>query len=245
MRKLFIISISSVLLVLGSIVAYASIPSPSGIVNGCYTTQVFNGVHSLGVIDSTGTCPAGTVALDWNQTGPQGPVGATGPVGPAGIQGPIGLTGATGPRGPAGTLGTLEQLNGIPCVRNGIAGTVTETLNSQAFVQIRCVIPTSMLFDKTTVNCSTINGQCDPFNVTLSGFSGNVGVFISGGGQIGGAAITDAIGSFFGPARGGANVVPSPVIFCFNPPRTVTATYIANDGTGLPTATASIQVVCS
>lgn len=75
MRKLFVFLGASILIALTSVVAYASIPAPNGTINGCYTTQAVNGLHGLGVVDSTGVCPAGTTSLNWNQTGPQGPPG--------------------------------------------------------------------------------------------------------------------------------------------------------------------------
>jgi hypothetical protein len=62
-------------------VAAASIPDASGVIHGCRKT---NG-GALTVIDSaTQTCPGGTVALNWSQTGPQGPAG---PAGTNGISG--------------------------------------------------------------------------------------------------------------------------------------------------------------
>lgn len=68
-RKLTVVIalVFSALLVAG--IAYASIPGPTGVINGCYK----NTDGSLKVIDSTATCPNGYTALNWNQTGPQGP----------------------------------------------------------------------------------------------------------------------------------------------------------------------------
>jgi hypothetical protein len=63
-------------------IAYASIPSPSGVIRGCYTTT---GTHTLQVIDSgTRGCPGNTTSLNWNQKGPKGATGPAGPKGPAG-----------------------------------------------------------------------------------------------------------------------------------------------------------------
>jgi len=61
--------------VLAGGMAFASIPAPDGTINGC--RKKADG--SLRVIDSTATCPNGYTALNWNQTGPQGPNGDTGP----------------------------------------------------------------------------------------------------------------------------------------------------------------------
>jgi len=85
MKKLFSFIGASFLVALTTVITYASIPAPNGTINGCYTTQIINGVHGLGVVDSTGTCPAGTIPINWSQTGPKGDTGATGPQGPTGI----------------------------------------------------------------------------------------------------------------------------------------------------------------
>ncbi len=65
---------------------YASIPGPSGVINGCY--QKSSG--KLRVIDSAATCNPSEVALNWNQTGPAGAPGPAGPAGPPGPPGPPG-----------------------------------------------------------------------------------------------------------------------------------------------------------
>jgi hypothetical protein len=88
-------------------VAYASIPSSSGEINGCYGKE--NG--QLRVVDSAGSCKSNEVAIEWNQVGAEGPAGAAGPqgeVGPAGPEGPAGPTGPQGeicPAGPQGSQG--------------------------------------------------------------------------------------------------------------------------------------------
>jgi hypothetical protein len=72
-RVLFVLAIVAALLVGGGI-AYASIPGPDGVIHGCRK----NTDGSLRVIDSTATCPNGWTALNWSQTGPQGPPGISG-----------------------------------------------------------------------------------------------------------------------------------------------------------------------
>ena len=54
-------------------IAVASIPGQGGVINGCYNKT--NG--ELRVIDSAAgdTCRNHESAIQWNQTGPQGPVG--------------------------------------------------------------------------------------------------------------------------------------------------------------------------
>ena len=98
----------------------------SGVIHGCWTNAAVNGTHVFVLQDAGTTCPKGTTAISWDQTGPAGPAGptgATGATGPAGPAGPIGATGAigapgpTGPAGPAGPIGDT----GPP----GIGATVT------------------------------------------------------------------------------------------------------------------------
>src|SRR3954452_17578706 len=78
----------------------AAIPNSTGVIHGCYQKNVGN----LRVIDPSagGKCRPPEIAIQWSQTGPQGPVG---PQGPAGPQGPKGDTGATGPQGAKGDTG--------------------------------------------------------------------------------------------------------------------------------------------
>lgn len=52
-------------------VAVASIPASDGTINGCYK----NTGGDVKIIDSTATCSSGYTAINWNQTGPQGPAG--------------------------------------------------------------------------------------------------------------------------------------------------------------------------
>jgi hypothetical protein len=73
-------------------IAYASIPESSGVIHSCYKSASQN-QGTLRVVDTDKgqICSKAETALEWNQTGPQGPTGLQGPTGP---QGP---TGATGP----------------------------------------------------------------------------------------------------------------------------------------------------
>ncbi len=101
-------------LALGS-VAYA-IPNAAGIIEGCFETE-----HGrLRVIDPASpeknmqSCTKDELAIQWNQTGPQGAKGdtgatgaqgATGSQGATGAQGRTGAEGPTGPQGPTGAHG--------------------------------------------------------------------------------------------------------------------------------------------
>jgi hypothetical protein len=56
-------------------VAWASIPGPDGVIHACYKPSD----GKLFVVDSAASCPSGSTALNWNQTGPAGPAGPPGP----------------------------------------------------------------------------------------------------------------------------------------------------------------------
>src|SRR5258708_17064396 len=80
-----LIGITALVLTAGGAIAYASIPAPNGTIDGCYKTSG-PAQGALIIIDSTATCPSGTAALNWNQTGPQGPAGPS-PAGAGGVGG--------------------------------------------------------------------------------------------------------------------------------------------------------------
>lgn len=71
------------------IAATVAIPTPTGLIHGCYATN--NG--ALRVVESPSECKANELAIRWNQTGPTGPQGPQGPTGP---QGPAGQARAAG-----------------------------------------------------------------------------------------------------------------------------------------------------
>jgi hypothetical protein len=48
MKRFLLYPLSALLVLVFGVTVYASIPSPSGIVNGCYTAQAVSGVHGLG-----------------------------------------------------------------------------------------------------------------------------------------------------------------------------------------------------
>src|SRR5258708_16734627 len=102
-----LIGITALVLTAGGAIAYASIPAPNGTIDGCYKTSG-PAQGALIIIDSTATCPSGTAALNWNQTGPQGPAGASPP-------GPGGWGGGGDSRG-ARALGCRDNLAECPSV---------------------------------------------------------------------------------------------------------------------------------
>src|SRR5258708_22769510 len=100
-----LIGITALVLTAGGAIAYASIPAPNGTIDGCYKTSG-PAQGALIIIDSTATCPSGTAALNWNQTGPQGPAGPS-PAGAGGL-------GVGGVKGGAGPLRLGNKLAGVP-----------------------------------------------------------------------------------------------------------------------------------
>lgn len=110
------------------------------------------------VVNAEPDCRGGSIAISWNQQGPQGEMGPVGPVGPTGPQGPpgpkgdagnpgpVGPAGPAGPVGPQGEPGTgvehLDDLNGVPCDVGTTAGSVEVTVAADGGVSARCVVPT-------------------------------------------------------------------------------------------------------
>jgi hypothetical protein len=74
--KRWAIPIAVVLVAVGATVAVAAIPDANGVIHGCRDTRT----GALRVIDSEAgqTCGSKEAALNWNQTGPQGPAGVSG-----------------------------------------------------------------------------------------------------------------------------------------------------------------------
>jgi hypothetical protein len=95
--KKLIIGIAIGAVLAGTTAALASIPDSNGTIHACRNTKD----GSVRVIDSDAgqTCGKDEAALNWNQTGPQGPAGIQGPQGEPGSQGPAGAAGANGVSG--------------------------------------------------------------------------------------------------------------------------------------------------
>lgn len=70
----------------GVTVASASAPDPSGVIHGCRS----NLLHTVTILDTAtqSSCPLGSTAVNWNQTG------VIGPQGPAGVAGASSMTGS-------------------------------------------------------------------------------------------------------------------------------------------------------
>jgi hypothetical protein len=72
--KIGVFIASSLVVAAGAGIAYASIPGPDGVIHGCYKNS--NPAQgALITVDSAASCPSGYTALNWNQTGLQGPAG--------------------------------------------------------------------------------------------------------------------------------------------------------------------------
>jgi len=78
LRAALAAGIVSAFVVGGLAVANASIPDSNGVIDGCYGAAGSGGLHSLSVVSSTKTCPAGTTSIGWNQTGPSNAYTTTG-----------------------------------------------------------------------------------------------------------------------------------------------------------------------
>ena len=146
-KTLLVAGATTLLLGGGTIAAYATILSPvsSGVIYGCYSNAALNGSHVL-VLQDTGTsCPKGTTAISWNQTGPSGAAGSPGPAGPSGPPGATGLAGppgqpgspgSSGPSGPPGSPGggaiVADSAPASACPAGGI--TITDGSGNAQYV---------------------------------------------------------------------------------------------------------------
>jgi Collagen triple helix repeat (20 copies) len=113
-RRYVLAAAVTVVLAGGTTAAVAAVvasPVSGTTIYGCYTNAAVNGSHALVLQDAGTSCPRGTTAISWSQsggagaTGPAGPSGAPGATGPAGPSGPPGVAGATGPAGATGATG--------------------------------------------------------------------------------------------------------------------------------------------
>jgi hypothetical protein len=110
-----------VALLVGAGIAYASVPGPGGVINGCRK----NSDGSMRVIDSTATCPNGYTALNWRQAEPvtaQTSVGFN--IDPGGVNGtnvvcPAGMVATGGGFFTDTNLPQLLPIGSFPLVQNG------------------------------------------------------------------------------------------------------------------------------
>lgn len=98
-RTLITVAVAGTLVAAGG-VAYAAIPSSSGVIKGCYDSG-----GNLKVVDEAKPCPKGYTVLTWNQAGQPGTPGAEGADGADGVNGINGTDGADGAPGADGADG--------------------------------------------------------------------------------------------------------------------------------------------
>jgi collagen triple helix repeat protein len=98
---LLVAAMALVLASLGAAVTSNAYTDSAGVYHGCVNSS--NG--NMRVVVAGDACKSPEVAIDWNQTGPQGIQGVKGDTGPQGIQGPKGDTGSQGIQGPKGDTG--------------------------------------------------------------------------------------------------------------------------------------------
>src|ERR1700734_1580528 len=135
--------------------AYASIPDSGGVIHGCY----LKGIGSLRVIDSPSQkCINGLeTAIQWNQTGPQGPQGPAGPKGATGPQGPAGGQGPQGDTGPKGDPG------GPSTATFSFTTQSTTLADDDTYVDILSKdLPQGSWVVEATANLSVFNTSFDP-----------------------------------------------------------------------------------
>jgi hypothetical protein len=125
-KRLAVISAAVLLLLVGGI-AYASIPAPDGVIHGCYKTST-PAQGALIAIDSAASCPSGYTALNWNQTGPQGPAGVNGTNGVSGYEVVAGSVVIVGPNNNGHASGTISCPSGKVALGSGWS---TDVTNSQ------------------------------------------------------------------------------------------------------------------
>jgi Collagen triple helix repeat (20 copies)/Bacterial Ig-like domain (group 2) len=134
----------------GAAIVASSPVSSGGEIYGCYSNAAVNGSHVFVLQDAGTSCPKGTTAISFNQTGqagspgpsgPPGPSGTAGSAGPSGPPGPAGSQGPPGPSGSPGTVAALDDLTGIPC-DNG-SGTTQLSYGSDGTVILTCATASS------------------------------------------------------------------------------------------------------
>ncbi|HEY1774568.1 MAG TPA: collagen-like protein [Solirubrobacteraceae bacterium] len=132
--------------------AYASIPDSGGVIHGCY----LRGIGSLRVVDSPSQrCINGLeTAIQWSQTGPQGPQGIPGPKGATGPQGVPGAQGSTGPAGASGGASTATFSFTTTPIGINDDDTYTDVLSKD--------LPAGNWAVSATVNVSETNSSFDP-----------------------------------------------------------------------------------
>ncbi|HMQ02488.1 MAG TPA: hypothetical protein PKD26_01045 [Pyrinomonadaceae bacterium] len=146
--------------IISAVIAFANIPGANGVIHGCYDTST----GAVRVIDFEAGAKCripGEAALNWNQTGPQGPQGPAGPQGPIGFQGPQGVPGPQGPQGPQGPAGingaaTFATSGGLVALDAGLTQIVSKTLPPGNWV----VVATATIVSPTYTEEEVVTSEC-------------------------------------------------------------------------------------
>lgn len=206
----------------GTALATTTGPVNGNVITGCYTNAEVNGSHAVVLQDGGASCPKGTSAITWNQTGPAGPAGAAGPQGPAGATGATGATGAAGTSGTNGTDGT-NGTNGT----NGVSPAVVPFTGSEG----NCTSGGEAITDAneaTTYVCDGTDGTAGPAGLAgPAGPAGPAGSGVSSLDDMNGmpcqnGAGTTSVGYGAGTSPVGAGITTYPVSVTCTVPTTGT-----------------------
>ncbi|MCY7348537.1 MAG: hypothetical protein LH614_20300 [Pyrinomonadaceae bacterium] len=159
-------ALSTMIVLLTGIIAFASIPGANGVIHVCYNK---NGDSSLRVIDSTARCRSNEIAFNFNQTGPQGLQGLQG------LQGAPGADGATGAPGPAGMNGRSEayfapQILQIPLILAGTRTLLSKNVPAGSYV-INAKVEGRNFFDglQRILRCELSTGDSSTTTLEVDG----------------------------------------------------------------------------
>jgi hypothetical protein len=192
-------------------VVVAVVPDGQGVIHGCYSLK--NGVTRI--IDAASpnslvqACRIDEIAVDWSQTGPQGPQGEIGPQGIQGAQGPAGAPGAAGAQGPAGAPGAA-----------GAQGPAGPAGTSAVFTAGGRTTPVEA---NAAVSAVLLSVPAGTYAVT------GVGIVVNNDGDFQFANCSINGGLQFGaiiPAIGDGDLVAIPVLGTFTGPGTITLTCV-------------------
>lgn len=173
MRRIFFTLMLAAALVGGAAgIAFASIPAPDGTIDGCYKTSA-PGQGALAVIDSAATCPSGTTALNWNQTGPQGPAGPAGPQGPSGPRATSSVVTRDIHYSPSGAsfadTQAVDCTGGLLAINGGVLQTTADAAWTAAAPTADSAFPGSAVAQEgaEVPNLGTSSHVTDPVNPSL------------------------------------------------------------------------------
>jgi Collagen triple helix repeat (20 copies) len=141
-NRLVIIAATALAVMAAGTAAAAAVtagPVGAGVIHGCYYPAVQGGSHRVVLQDVGTSCPRGTTAIKWNQTGPRGPQGQQGQQGPQGQQGQQGQQGPPGPPGTSQAYTYFRQYNSgagpeVAATGSGVASMGSLTLPTGSYL---------------------------------------------------------------------------------------------------------------